>query len=148
MLKAVRRLRRKNYAARHLALSVGFQNKLRRKFVRDIPIPAFDDHTFLAHLEILLTRVWNSVPRNSQPFKVSICLFSLISLAARSEDLLETQAQRSARERWETISHLMDGLNMSYARTIISQGPHYEPPGGYTGAKIAFGRIPDKADFL
>jgi DNA polymerase IV len=30
---------------------------------------------------------------------------------------------------------------------MLSFGPRHEPPGGYAGAKIAFGRIPDRQDF-
>jgi DNA polymerase IV len=30
---------------------------------------------------------------------------------------------------------------------VLHCGPSVEPPGGYVGAKIAFGRIPDERDF-
>ena len=148
LVKAVRRLRRKNYAAKNLMLSVGFGGKERRKQVRDIPLPAFDDHTFLAHLEVMLTRLWQTAPRHAAPFKVSVCIFSITPIGARMDDLLETKAARMARLRWESLSLLSDTLNQHYTRTVLSVGPHIEPPGGYTGGKIAFGRIPEKADFV
>ena len=34
-----------------------------------------------------------------------------------------------------------------YGRAVVNVGPWVEPPGGYAGAKIAFNRIPDDADF-
>ena len=41
----------------------------------------------------------------------------------------------------------MDKLNKRYQSCVLSVGPRAEPPGGYAGAKIAFGRIPDMEDF-
>ena len=147
LVKAVRRLRRENYAAKNLMLSVGFQGKERRKQVRSVPLPAFDDHTFLAHLEVMLARLWRTAPQAS-PFKVSVCVFSITPIGARMEDLLETTAERAARLRWESLSLLSDNLNQHYTSTVLSVGTYIEPPGGYTGGKIAFGRIPEKADFV
>jgi DNA polymerase IV len=62
-------------------------------------------------------------------------------------DLLETRDERCAREKWERLSDLTDALQVRYKKPILTLGPYYEPPGGYAGAKIAFGRIPSLADF-
>jgi DNA polymerase-4 len=41
----------------------------------------------------------------------------------------------------------MDGLRAKLGPQALSMGPQTEVPGGYVGAKIAFGRIPDEEDF-
>ncbi len=147
LVKAARRLRRQHYAATNLALSVGFRDKTRLSFEHRLPVPATDDRTFLNGLENLLGVLRQKAP-SCPPFKVSICLFGLVPSGARTEDLLETTANRARRRQWEDISIMVDGLNSQYARTIVSLGTYIEPPGGYTGGKIAFGRIPDMADFI
>ena len=95
----------------------------------------------------MLIDLWPDAPQ-VPPFSVSVCLSALIPFAARSEDLLEPASARQRRRDWENLSAVLDGLNTKYARTVISQGTYIEPPGGYAGGKIAFGRIPDAADFF
>ena len=82
------------------------------------------------------------------PFKVSICLYGLVLANKRMGDLLEMKIVRDQRQKWEEISRLIDRENNRYARTILSVGTHVEPPGSYTGGKIAFGRIPNMKDFI
>ena len=147
LVKAARRLRRQNFAAGRLAVSVGFNDKTRRSFEHRLPVPAIDDQALLAALEIMLARLRKTKPA-AMPFKVSVCLYGLIGSHRRSGDLLETKHTRARRERWEHISGLVDELNGRHKGTVISMGTHIEPPGGYAGGKIAFGRIPDMADFL
>lgn len=151
LVKAARRLRRQNFAARHMAVSVGFKDRTRRSSERRFSVPATDDQTLLNALESMLETIWDAAPNGGfgcGPFKVSVCLFALVPLHERSEDLLETQQARHRRHRWEDISTLVDGMNTHYARTMVSLGTYIEPPGGYTGGKIAFGRIPDMKDFI
>jgi len=62
--------------------------------------------------------------------------------------LLEPEIKRNRRRQWEHLSTVLDKLNTRYEATVVSQGTHIEPPGGYAGGKIAFGRIPDKEDFI
>ena len=64
-----------------------------------------------------------------------------------SADLFERADMGAKRERWERVTDAMDALNARYKKGVVSQGPRYEPPGGYAGAKIAFGRVPDLEDF-
>jgi DNA polymerase-4 len=64
-----------------------------------------------------------------------------------SEDLFEHGIQRISRQRWDRITETMDTLNARYGGGVISLGIRNELPGGYAGAKIAFGRVPDLADF-
>ena len=147
LVKAARRLRRENYAAMRLSVSVGFQDRGRLSRECNLSPPAFDDQTLLLSLEHLLSSLWKAAP-SDQPFKTSICLSSIVPLQTRSEDLLEPEIKRNRRRQWEHLSTVLDKLNTRYEATVVSQGTHIEPPGGYAGGKIAFGRIPDKADFI
>ncbi len=147
LVKAARRLRRQNYATGRLSVSIGFKDRARWKRKYILSPPAFDDQTLLLALERMFSSLWQTAPP-TQPFKVSICLSAIVPLHARTEDLFELETDRTRRLQWEHLSSILDQLNRRYENTVISQGTHIEPPGGYTGAKIAFGRIPDKEDFI
>lgn len=149
LVKVGRRLRRENYAAYNLSISVGFRDKARHGLTKRFSVPACDDQIFLTALEEMLTEVWRNMPSvTPAPVKVSVCLFGLVAQDSRSQDLLETEHTRATRQRWENISAMMDTLNTRYGNTLISLGSYREPPGGYAGGKIAFGRIPDMKDFI
>ena len=60
---------------------------------------------------------------------------------------LEDGGDTASRERWEKVSDLMDSLRRSHGTKALSLGVQDDIPGGYVGAKIAFGRIPEEADF-
>ncbi len=64
-----------------------------------------------------------------------------------TRDLIEMAPEFSKLQRGERLSILADRLNARYGRAVVNLGPWVEPPGGYAGAKIAFNRIPDDADF-
>ena len=51
-----------------------------------------------------------------------------------------------ARLRLVCLTAAVDALNSRYGRTLIGYGQCGEP-GGYVGAKIAYGRIPELEDF-
>ena len=141
LVKAGRRLRRQNFAATYVSIRVGFKDKTKRKQVRKLTVPSIDDQSFLTALEDMLAQIWQQQTRNT-PIQVAVCLYGLIAQDLRCEDLLETHNIRANRKRWEEIGAIVDGLNSHYARTCISLGTYIEPPGGYAGSKIAFGRIP------
>ena len=50
------------------------------------------------------------------------------------------------RARVVRLTAAVDALNRRYGRTLIGYGQCGEP-GGYVGAKIAYGRIPELEDF-
>ena len=55
-------------------------------------------------------------------------------------------ARRTPGRAWVRLSVAVDALNGRYGRTLIGYGQCGEP-GGYVGAKIAYGRIPELEDF-
>ena len=80
--------------------------------------------------------------------KLSIVLHGIAPTGATSDDLFEQAETRSQRARWERLTDAMDSLNARNGACVVSLGFRREPPGGYAGAKIAFGRIPDLNDFV
>ena len=160
-LSAGRRLRRTQFCASKLSLSfrgggyrgaVNSRNDDQRWIHEGRVMPARDDHTFATALSDCLRmadRTCKFTPRS-----VSVVLHGLIEQEAVIGDLFENQlcdtnasSQAQQRRNWERVSDVMDRLRLLYGPEIISLGPHVDVPGGYLGAKIAFGRIPDLTDF-
>ena len=48
---------------------------------------------------------------------------------------------------WETLTHTVDRLNTQFGNRVVTLGEWTPPPGGFTGGKIAFTRIPSAEDF-
>ena len=113
-------------------------------------LAARDDHRFLTALNDGLTAARAALP--FRPRSVSVMLHGLISEENVTEDLFSDHdtgngSVRDEQNRWEGVSDVMDRLRATHGPDAISLGPRSAVPGGYLGAKIAFGRIPDQADF-
>ena len=144
--KAARRLRRENYLARAIHVSIGAQDG--RRWSGDASFsPARDDHTFLQHTSVLFDAGMEALG-SRQLSKVSVFLHQISRPGENSGDLFEQASCATDRARWERVTDAMDALNARNGACVVSLGPRKEPPGGYAGAKIAFGRVPDLNDFL
>ena len=144
--KAARRLRREGYLAAGVHVSLRAQDG--RRWGGDMSFfPARDDHTFLQKAcEIFDVGV--EALDGGRLKKLSVVLHTISRPGEVSADLFEHADQVSSRSRWERVTDAMDALNARNGACIVSLGPRKEPPGGYAGAKIAFGRVPDLNDFL
>jgi DNA polymerase-4 len=144
-VKAARRMRREGFAAR--ALSLWFTDRRSAGwFGEDSFAPAFDDRTILSSLSRLAAAARASgAPAQSR--SVHVVLHDLVPIGEVPRDLFERTEEHERRRRFERLSLLADDLNTRYGRPLLHLGPLAEPPGGYAGAKIAFGRIPEEADF-
>jgi DNA polymerase IV len=141
-VKAARRMRREGYAARRFSLSIRGKHG-EGGWAREIATPpAIDDHAFLKCLDRAWPAQW---PRGAAI--VAITLHGLDTEETATDDLFMEPADRQRSIRWLKIAKTMDRINKRYGRDVVSLGERVEPPGGYAGAKIAFGRIPDLADF-
>jgi DNA polymerase-4 len=114
--------------------------------------PARDDHTFMTALGAGLAEAEHRLP--FQPRSVSVMIHGLIGTTEIMGDLFAASpgvsggaSETADRAKWEKVSDLMDGLRAKLGPQALSMGPQTEVPGGYVGAKIAFGRIPDEEDF-
>ncbi len=143
--KAARRLRREGYLAS--AVSISFATTDDRTWHTGHGFePARDDRTFLRAASRLFDDGIDRL-RPKRLRKVSVMLSGLSRSGDTSADLFELEPAHAERVRWERLTDAMDSLNARYEACVVSVGPRREPPGGYAGAKIAFGRVPDLQDF-
>lgn len=150
-VKAARRLRSEGFTAAAMAVSFKVQVKTPRhekpKTYRWSHATQFaacrDDRSFLLHMHELYRRGITQ----TRPWRlrhVSVMLYDIAKESERGRDLFETAEQRN----WDHLSDVMDDFNRKHGGAIIHLGMRAKIPGGYAGAKIAFGRIPDKEDFF
>ncbi|CUH82569.1 Y-family DNA polymerase [Tropicibacter naphthalenivorans] len=151
LLSAARRLRRDDLRATQLTL--GFRSGRGPDEVQwswhDSFAAARDDRTFTRALSKGLAEARRSL--RFSPRAVHVTLHGLASDDEITGDLfsgaLDEGADDAIREKWEKVSDLMDSLRASHGAKALSLGVRAEIQGGYVGAKIAFGRIPDESDF-
>ena len=145
LVKAMRRMRREQFAA--TALSLGLRRDTGQRWEAEFRGPAFrDDHTALQRLDTLFARAHDQRGIGHTK-KVQVMLHGIVPINAIQRDLLEDTDARLERERWERLSDLTDALHTRYKAPVLTLGHHGASPGDYAGAKIAFGRIPALADF-
>ena len=83
-----------------------------------------------------------------RPLSVSVVLYDLSDKAAATPDLLDRlEAPRAAPRPRVDLSQMIDRLNARYGQDTIVLGAKPADRAGYMGAKIAFTRIPDEAEF-
>ena len=140
-VKAANRLRRENYTAAAITVSFKTQDKGRWSGETQFP-PCRDDHSLLTHMHRLYERgIEETKPKRLR--SASIMLHKIALPTQRGRDLFEDQDSRD----WETLTDVMDSFNRKEKKAVIHLGPRPKIPGGYAGAKIAFGRVPDAEDF-
>lgn len=158
---AARRLRRTDFAATKLTL--GFRGGGYRgasgsrkddlRWHQELCVaPSRDDRTFQKALAEGLTRAARQM--TFKPRSVSVMLHGLLDPEEMTGDLFDLETPNaglpkstSDRRRWEQVSDVLDRLRSEFGPEAISLGPKATVPGGYLGAKSAFGRIPERADF-
>ena len=140
-VKAANRLRRENYTAAAITVSFKTQDKGRWSGETQFP-PCRDDHSLLTHMHRLYERgIEETKPKRLR--SASIMLHKIALPTQRGRDLFEDQDSRD----WEKLTDVMDSFNRKEKKAVIHLGPRPKIPGGYAGAKIAFGRVPDAEDF-
>ena len=142
VVKAARRLRREGLLARRLILSADFFNAPAWT-ASTIVSRANDDLTCLDALSAL----WAALARargRATLFRIAVSLDRFIpSDEAQLELSFENPDEK---RRLARLTAAVDSINGRYARTLVGYGG-CAPPGGYAGAKIAYGRIPRLEDF-
>jgi len=151
-VKAARRLRRAERTASAFALTIRFENKLKWYGEEHFSFTS-NDHTFLTALTKLWSRAMQSydTDKNKYSFRikqVSIAIHHLDASEQAQGDLFANNEQTlNKQNKWENLTQTMDEIVGKYGNKAASLGVWEDPPGGYAGAKIAFGRIPDLSDF-
>ena len=140
LVKSASRLRREGLFAR--SLHVSLKCALHGRQSRAGEITATQD-TFA--LSQAFDRYWARLAC-VEPVSVSIMLGGLQVREAHVADLFEDRAAGEATAR-ERLCARIDALNARFGQDTVRFGelpPHKVP---YTGAKIAFGRVPERAEF-
>jgi len=154
-VKAARRLRRDERTASTFGLSLRFENKIKWFGEENFALAA-DDHSFLNALTTLWTSAMqhNGNNKNKYPYRikqVSISIYRLNKSEQTQGDLFsedeQIQKTQGKQEKWLRLTQTMDEIVNKYGNKAASLGVWEDPPEGYAGAKIAFGRIPDLSDF-
>lgn len=143
LMKAARRMRRDGYNARKLSL---FLDTRAGGWVGEQTLPSVhDDHACLDALRALWQRARVRVSPRASIFRVGVTLLDITSSGHRQLDLLMDDDGEC--QRWEAITDTIDGLNAKFGKRVVTMGAWKSPPGGFTGGKIAFTRIPSAEDF-
>lgn len=148
-MSAARRLRRAGLCATALYVSLrGRGDSDRWHAERRFPA-ARDDHTFLTALGELMEGFADE-SAGFAPKSASVMLQGLKEPREMTGDLFlsgSTPGEDARRARWENVCDTLDALRRRMGPDAVRIGFDEKVPGGYLGAKIAFGRIPDEADF-
>lgn len=147
LLKAASRLRRLEYHASLLVLSIRLETGAR--YAAELKLrPAQDNARFLEILQPMWEQLLAQAGSKPRIRKVSVVLSGLVPQSAPQADMLETGApEQQRRRKAEALSKAMDSINMKYGRDSIVQGMLPAQGKHFTGTKVAFTRIPDKEEF-
>lgn len=142
LTKAAARLRRMEYFSTRLSLGAKYHTGMRAG--REMRFHATKDTLiFLKTME----EMWQTIPHN-QPFKaVSVTLSGLVSDADHVADLFEERPASGILTQQEALFNAIDRLNQRYGRDTLTVGERPGEMAPYSGAKIAFNRIPEETEF-
>ena len=142
VVKAARRLRREGFLARRLSLSAECLDA--PAWTASAPVArANDDLTCLGALSGLWAALAGARGRAAL-FRIAVSFDRFIPSDEAQLEL--SLGEPDDRGRLARLTAAVDSINGRYARTLVGYGG-CAPPGGYAGAKIAYGRIPRLEDF-
>ena len=145
-VKAAFRLRRAGFLAGSLSISLRTNEAPRWHGSRNFA-PVADDFTFVRHMRALYDEGLSALGRPHRLKSTSIMLHGLSRPQDLAYDMFARHDQSVKQETFDRLMGVIDGLNMKHGRALLHVGARAKLPGGYAGAKIAFGRVPDKEDF-
>ncbi len=149
-LKAAARLRRKNVQARLLMLHVRFEDG-RGKWKASVPLPATQDSfRIIAALDTLWPQLVATAPKGFQLRQVGVMLANLQPVQGEQGSLFENldpNHELARGLRTEALSRALDRINTRFGRNAVTLGPTTGGRVDRVGTSIAFGRIPDLAEF-
>ncbi len=146
LLKAASRLRRMEYRATHLHLSVRTEDGPRCEAQAKFE-PACDSIV----LARVLAELWQRVMQQARWQRVKKVSVTLMGLEAESRpqqlDLFASATEEASRERREHLSRVLDKINQKRGRDSVVIGFTPDTVRTFSGTKIAFTRIPDREEF-
>ncbi|MGJ8564108.1 MAG: Y-family DNA polymerase [Alphaproteobacteria bacterium] len=146
-VKAAYRMRREGFTAGSMAISV--KNTKSGRVGRQTGFAACsDDHSLAGHMERLYGQIIHALGTRARIQSVSVTLFDIVPVGQRTGDMFEDSTAHAGTRKWDALTATMDSLNEKHGACVVHLGPRAVLPGGYAGAKIAFGRVPDAGDFF
>lgn len=143
LMKAARRMRRDGYYARRLYLWL--DTRVGGLFSEHTLPSVHDDHSCLNALKAVWDKVRRHLSNKPNIIRVGVTLLDIVPAKHRQLDMFMDDDREC--QRWEKLTHTVDGLNHKFGKRVVTLGEWTPPPGGFTGGKIAFTRIPDAEDF-
>lgn len=157
-LKAASRLRAKTLNARLMVLHVRFEadaNGTRGKWNTSVKLPATQDSfRILAALDELWPRLYAVAQARPGGFRLRMVGITLANLSAVTGEQgslferLDPDHELARGLRTEALSRAMDRINTRFGRNAVMLGPQTGGRADRIGTSIAFGRIPDAAEFV
>ncbi|MBI3440912.1 MAG: impB/mucB/samB family protein [Proteobacteria bacterium] len=150
-MKAAARLRRMEYCAGKISLSVRIENGPRIGCETSCQ-PSQDSFKFQSLLEELWTALMHET-KKQRIKKVNVVLHGLVPtedlhVQADLFDAVIPAATEKKQARNEKLSIAMDRLNQKFGKDTVLLGMTPDQGKAFTGTKIAFTRIPDMEEFL
>jgi DNA polymerase-4 len=152
-LKAASRLRRKGYVARLLVLHGKFEDD-KSNWRTSVKLPAtHDSFVIVAALDRLWPRLAAAGRARPGGFRlrmVGVTLAEIAPVAGEQGSLfahLDPGSALARETRTLALSRAMDRLNERFGRNAVTLGPLAGGRADHVGTKIAFGRIPELAEF-
>ncbi|MEM9279578.1 MAG: type VI secretion protein ImpB [Pseudomonadota bacterium] len=141
LIKAATRLRRGMFFTNHLYLSCKDVEGNKRSISQTIPATQ-DTFDLLHHF----SQLWPELSVE-KPGSVGVMLGGLTDQNQHTADLFETRPGSGLSTGREKLCAAVDALNQRYGQDTIIYGEKPKEITPYTGAKIAFGRIPGREEF-
>ena len=161
LLSAARRLRRTDKKASKMTVSMRgddysaskFDRSKKLSWVCELPCgPCRDDHALALALNTGMDQARDEVRFEAK--SVSVIIHGLMDENEIQPELFaapggtgDQLADVRKTEKSEQLSAIIDQLRIKHGPSAANFGPKVHLPGGYLGAKIAFGRIPELHDF-
>jgi DNA polymerase-4 len=148
MLKAASRLRRMEYYASAISLSMRLENSNKLEG----GLRCYRAQDSMAFLQ-LLDKLWDTLVlerQGSRIKKVSVTLHELTPAKALQPELFDalSDVDLAAKARAEKLCQAMDKINQKYGRDSVLLGMLPSQGRSFSGTKIAFTRIPESEEFL
>lgn len=148
LVKAASRLRRGNYVTRHLTLGARFESRTKWHATQRLP-ETDDSFPLLEALATLWARLEEAQakrPRRDRIHTIAVTLDD-IRPAPTAADNLQLNLFDARPKPSRNIATALDSINARFGRNSATVGPHMQGRANLIGTKIAFGRIPEAAEF-
>lgn len=147
LIKAASRLRRADCVTRHLSLHARFESRRHASLTQRIS-PTDDTFPLLDAFAALWLRLEASLAQE-RVRTIGVSLDDIRPSSGTQLSLFEDGHGQPETKRRDTrrIAHAMDAINSRYGRNAVTLGPCATGRANLIGTKIAFGRIPDAAEF-